>query len=1031
MGRLSEELIERIKREVSLVRLLESQGYAPVRQGKDWAVGCPFHEGDDTPSLIVTPEKNLFHCFGCNASGSVIDWVMQTRGVSFRHAVELLLADIPLAAGASASATPPKRGTVKQLPPPLATAADDQAALAQVIDYYHGTLKQSPEALEYLKRRGLDHPALIEQFKLGYANRTLGYRLPDKNRKVGLALRSQLQRLGILRDSGHEHFNGSLVVPVMDDSGAITEVYGRKLRDDLRKGTAKHLYLPGPHRGVWNLEAVKASREVILCEALIDAMTFWVHGYRNVTAAWGTSGFTDDHLAAFQAHGVERVLIAYDRDKAGDQAAEKLAKQLSREGIATFRIQFPKGLDANEYALKVTPAAKSLGLVIRKAEWLGDGRAPAITTAGSAVEARAVAPVEAASPADQAPPAVHESGPTAAKGESIESTSEPSPLAAEAAETAEPPVPTTASPLPETPQPVEPEKREHELILTFGDRRYRVRGLTKNTSYDQLKVNVLVSREARFHVDTLDLYSARHRAAFVKQAAVELGVEDDVVKRDLGQVLLTLELKQDEQIQAALAPNSVQVELTDEEKSEALAFLKAPDLLDRILADFEAAGVVGEATNKLVGYLACVSRKLDKPLAIVIQSASAAGKSSLLDAVLAFMPAEDRVQYSAMTGQSLFYMGETDLKHKILAIAEDAGAEQAAYALKLLQSEGEITIASTGKDASTGQLKTQVYRVEGPVMLCLTTTAIDVDEELVNRCLVLTVNETRDQTQAIHRLQRQRETLGGLLADAEKHSVLRKHQNAQRLLRPLLVANPYAEQLTFLDDKTRTRRDHLKYLTLIRTIALLHQHQRPVKHVVHQGQRLAYIEVTLDDIGAANHLAHEVLGRTLDELPPQTRKLLEHVHGWVSERTRAQAIERSAFRFSRRDVREVTGWGNTQLKLHLRRLEELEYVLMHRGGRGQAFEYELVYDGEGQDGEAFALGLCDVERLAAADWSGAGRGVVGGESAPGRPDESLKSAACSNGYASSPETVTKAHRSGAADSGGSYRNVSPLAAWAE
>lgn len=185
------------------MRLLESQGYAPVRQGKDRAISCPFHEGDDTPSLIVTPEKNLFHCFGCGASGSVIDWVMRTKGVSFRHAVELLRADIPLAA--EAAATPPKRGTVKQLPPPMATEADDQAALAQVIDYYHGTLKQNPEALAYLKRRGLDHPELIERFKLGYANRTLGYRLPDKNRKAGLALRSQLQRLGILRASGHEH----------------------------------------------------------------------------------------------------------------------------------------------------------------------------------------------------------------------------------------------------------------------------------------------------------------------------------------------------------------------------------------------------------------------------------------------------------------------------------------------------------------------------------------------------------------------------------------------------------------------------------------------------------------------------------------------------------------------------------------------------------------------------------------------------------------------------------------------------------
>jgi len=141
-----------------------------------------------------------------------------------------------------------------------------------------------------------------------------------------------------------------------------------------------------------------------------------------------------------------------------------------------------------------------------------------------------------------------------------------------------------------------------------------------------------------------------------------------------------------------------------------------------------------------MGYLAAVSRKLEQPLAIVVQSSSAAGKSALREAVLALMPEEERVQYSAMTGQSLFYMGETDLKHKILAIAEEEGAERASYALKLLQSEGKLTIASS-KDPQTGKLVTHEYHVEGPVMIFLTTTAIEVDEELLNRCIVLTVDE--------------------------------------------------------------------------------------------------------------------------------------------------------------------------------------------------------------------------------------------------------------------------------------------------
>ncbi|WP_233575815.1 toprim domain-containing protein [Noviherbaspirillum saxi] len=211
---------------------------------------------------------------------------------------------------------------------------------------------------------------------LGYANRTLGLRLPEKNRLSGADIRTRLQKIGIYRESGHEHFNGSLVVPVLDDAGNVTEVYGRKIRDDLRKGTPLHLYLPGPHRGVWNEQALAENKEIILCEALIDAMTFWCAGFTNVTAAYGVEGFTDDHLAAFRKYGTERVLIAYDRDDAGNRAAEKLAAQLMEQGIECLRVLFPKGMDANSYALKLTPAAHSLGLVLRQAEWIGRGRQP-------------------------------------------------------------------------------------------------------------------------------------------------------------------------------------------------------------------------------------------------------------------------------------------------------------------------------------------------------------------------------------------------------------------------------------------------------------------------------------------------------------------------------------------------------------------------------------------------------------------------------------------------------------------------------
>lgn len=193
--------------------------------------------------------------------------------------------------------------------------------------------------------------------------------------------------------------------------------------------------------------------------------------------------------------------------------------------------------------------------------------------------------------------------------------------------------------------------------------------------------------------------------------------------------------------------------------------------------------------------------------------------------------------------------------------------------------------------------------------------------------------------------------------------MLQLHRNAQRLLPPLAIINPYVDQLTFLDDKTRTRRDHEKYLTLIDSIALLHQYQRPLKTVAHAGGTLEYLEVTLDDIAIANRLAHDVLGRTLDELPPQTRKLLTLIDAQVRADCARAGIERSHYRFSRKAVRAWCGWSDTQVRVHLDRLAQLEYVLVHRGGRGQSFDYELLYEGEGQQGEAFLMGLLDVDTL--------------------------------------------------------------------
>ena len=289
-------------------------------------------------------------------------------------------------------------------------------------------------------------------------------------------------------------------------------------------------------------------------------------------------------------------------------------------------------------------------------------------------------------------------------------------------------------------------------------------------------------------------------------------MKEETIHREVGQLWTVLADLQRERIAKALAPPEETALMTAEEQAAAMELLRDPRLLERVLEDFEKCGAVGEETNKKVSYLAAVSRMLAKPLAIVVQSSSSAGKSSLMEAVLDFMPEEHRESYTAMTGQALFYMGQKNLKHKILAIAEQQGAEAASYPLKLLQSEGKLNIARTGKDPVSGKHVTHEYTVEGPVMLFLTTTAHEVDEELMNRCLVLAVNEDREQTQAIHQKQREAQTLEGLKARTRRDKIVRLHRNAQRLLRPVDVVIECLKERRFPDAMTRTRRDHMKFI---------------------------------------------------------------------------------------------------------------------------------------------------------------------------------------------------------------------------
>jgi DNA primase catalytic core len=499
------------------------------------------------------------------------------------------------------------------------------------------------------------------------------------------------------------------------------------------------------------------------------------------------------------------------------------------------------------------------------------------------------------------------------------------------------------------------------LVLTLHGREYRIRGLSP-VGLERLKVNVRLTVGGSFHLDTLDLYQARARALFAQTAQKLCNVAEQSVNADLLLMIERLEATRLEM--RSKGAEDTDAPMTPDDRAAALAYLRDPKLCERICEDFRRCGFVGERATVLTAYLAAVSRKLAEPLAILIVARSGAGKSALQDALCAFVPPEETVRVTRLTGQALFYKDPNSLRHKVLAIAEDEGAQAAVYSLRTLASDQRLSIAATRTDPQTGKLHTEHYEVFGPVVIVITTTSAEAfDEETRSRFVQLTMDETREQTRLILEQQRRRHTLKGVMERHTSESVQRLHHNAHRLLRPLEVVNPYVEYLTYPTDRLVHRREQKKYLTLMDSIALLRQHQREVKRMAEDGAEVEYVEVTLDDIALAGELAREVLGRSLDELAAPVRGMYREMQRLCKERADALGCAVNEVQLSRRDIREATGWSDWQVRAYCQQLVEMEYLYLTSGANGKRFVYELAWYGEDDEDAPTLGGLVDVEEL--------------------------------------------------------------------
>jgi len=868
---------EAIKAATDIVSVMAGYGVQFKKAGRDYVALCPFHT-EQTPSFHVTPEKGLFHCFGCEAKGNVIQFVAMKEGIGEREAAIKLLATVP--GVSNGNALPKKTGTAE--PKKILKPGDAANLLQRVVNFYVKTLAKDRAGLDYLKGRKLAEATTLGTFQIGYSNGSLLKVLPKD-----ADILDGLKTLGLLKADGREHFEGCVTVPIFDDRGNVCGIYGRRVTDD----EPRHLYLPGPHRGVWNGGSAKTNQTLLVAEAIFDGLALWQAGFRNVIAIYGTNGWTPDHEALFKANPIREVFLCLDNDEPGRVATGKLKTEILPPLVkAVHVVLWPEGVkDAAEFFLS-----------------------------RNATDFEAL--LKAANPQPEQPA-------TVTQGEEITMT------------------PTG-------------------FVAVYAGRRYECQAI-EQPNPARLKATVkAVAPGGRFHIDTVDFYLSRHRRVFIGEVARLLRESAEVIEADLNRLIGQLEAyaqKHTENKETAI------VLVSDEDRAEGTKLGRSADLANEILRDVEKLGLVGEQNNKLMGYLVMTSRKLDDPLALLILSGSGAGKSLLQDTLLKLCPDEDLVKLTSLTDRALFYKGEHALKNKVLALEEVAGAEGAYYAIRNLISAKKLVIESTIKNPLTGTLTTQVNTVHGPTAVFQTTTQPDVDAETRSRFIITSVDESPEQTKAILEAQRNRHTLEGLRRRKLHESVCKRHHAFQRLLKPVPVVNPFEPLLSYAEDRLAVRRDNPKYLNLILAVTFLHQMQRPVKHDAESGQD--YIETTLSDIAIANQLAASLFGQTLDELSRPSRELLKLIRKMADGLNKAdrqhgpKIIGGSVPTFTRRAVREFTGWSDYQVKIHIKQLEELEYLVPISGRRGQSFCYRLAWEGEGLDGERFLPGLVPVEEL--------------------------------------------------------------------
>lgn len=691
------------------------------------------------------------------------------------------------------------------------------------------------------------------------------------------------------KESRFNYLRGCITFALKDKHGKAVSMYGRSIRDNDTstssvQGKAKHYYTAN-RKGLYPNYPKVETTKLLITESVIDTATLQqipeIINQYELLAAYGTNGLTDEHKAAIQElKELEEIIFFFDGDEAGRSGANARANEIREiiPGIKMTQVETPKGEDINSLSLGHEPEIFT--------ELLQNRKPFSFSTEEKTQEPRAK---------NQEKPGIDT---LAHQQISTLNTSNP-----------------------------------YKISYATETAIYHIKGGIPK-ALDSLKItleieNIATGRKSRTKPD---LYEDKQVEKVAKEAGEKLGIRADLIELDLSRLTDLLDQYRENELKInkeELTMEKPQVSIDEQRKT--VEFLKQRNLIKRFNEQIEKAGITGEDNNRIFLFVIATSYKMPDTLHALIQGSSGSGKTYLSRQITDLMPKEDVIRLTRVTESSFYNYGEYELQHKLIALEDvDGLKEEAEFAFRELQSNGEIISSTSTKDEGSGQIKAQIKKVRGPIGSIATTTRGEIYEDNMSRIFLLAVDESKAQTHRIINYQNRR--AAGGINKAEERETRAFIQNCIRMLKPYEVINPYANKILLPQEAHKIRRLTELYHAFINQITLLNQYQR-------SRASTGALITEKEDIATAIEIMFESIILKIDELDGSLRQFYEDLKAYIIK----QGEEYRNYKFAQREIRQAMNMSKSQLQRYINDLLELEYISQSGGYANRGFTYKITY----------------------------------------------------------------------------------------